>query len=494
MRADEGFRLAGLRASIAWYVSSAGARTVLSLSLLPIYLSHLTPGEFGELALATVVISLVKSASGLGAISGMARHVTEALARGEFERARGLTGTALTLTQVGACLGAFVLCLLAASTGPRLVGGDSYLYGAVVAAILVGAPADVLNARLRAAGQARVASLVASATQASIVVASAVLLVGFDGGPVELIAVNAIVAGVTSLALGLGLRHDVDWRYSRHFARVILRFGAPTIPALLSDWVVQFSDRMFLNAFVGLDATGVYSLASRVAQALNDVLATGLYQAWSPYVFATFDAPGAAARLSRITTYFGAIAMAFAVALIVGAVEGLRILGSSPYANAGVALGTLTFGFWFALMRLLFLAPGGITKRTEANLPSWLGGMSCNLILNFALIPPFGIEGAAIATLASYAVAAALAVIFGRRLWPIEYEWGRLAAIVVVGLTVVLIWCSVPLPIHPVPAAATLTVTSVGAFAGLLWFGGFLRSDERASCVRLARGLVRRGA
>lgn len=474
--------LTGLVSPAAWYVGAAGVRTLLTLALLPIYLTQLTPSEFGQLGLANILISLLRAVSGLGITSGMGRHVTEAVADGDAVRARLATGTALIVAQAGASVTVLLLAASGLIFGTWITGGNSSLYIATLAAIGLAPSFDILGAQMRAAGHAREASGAASLTQVVTTGVSAVLLLAFGAGPTELIVTQAAVLGLGSAGLLVAMRDQYRLHYHRALARVMWRFGVPTLPALVADWTVQFSDRLFLNAIVGLEATGIYSLASRAAQLLNDILTTGLYQAWSPYVFATHDTHDAPARLARVTNYFAAAAMAFAVPLVVGAHEAVRIFTTNGYGDADMAIAILTFGFWLAFLRQLFLAPAGITKRTEANLPSWIGGMLCNVALNALLIPPFGIEGAAVATAVSYMLAALLAALFGRRLWRIPYDWGRLVWIGGSGGLVAAVWWYVPIPFHPVISAMTAAIGSLACFVVMLWFSGFLSRSDRAWC------------
>jgi len=51
-----------------------------------------------------------------------------------------------------------------------------------------------------------------------------------------------------------------------------------------------------------------------------------------------------------------------------------------------------------------------------------------NVAANFLLIPRFGMMGAAWATLASYAVMAAMGAVISQRLFPIPFERGRMGA------------------------------------------------------------------
>ena len=72
----------------------------------------------------------------------------------------------------------------------------------------------------------------------------------------------------------------------------------------------------------------------------------------------------------------------------------------------------------------------GRTGRTEFNLPATIAGTVVNIVLNLILIPSHGIVGAGIALVASYLVVLVLMYVLTQRLFPVPYEWGRLALLV----------------------------------------------------------------
>ena len=74
----------------------------------------------------------------------------------------------------------------------------------------------------------------------------------------------------------------------------------------------------------------------------------------------------------------------------------------------------------------------GRTGRTEFNFPATIAALVANVALNLLLVPPLGIVGAGLALVASYVVVLALMYVFTQRLFPVPYEWGRLARVVLV--------------------------------------------------------------
>ena len=72
----------------------------------------------------------------------------------------------------------------------------------------------------------------------------------------------------------------------------------------------------------------------------------------------------------------------------------------------------------------------GRTGRTEFNLPAAAAALATNVALNLVLVPPLGIVGAGLALVASYGVVVVLMYLFTQRLFPVPYQWGRLARVV----------------------------------------------------------------
>jgi len=104
-------------------------------------------------------------------------------------------------------------------------------------------------------------------------------------------------------------------------------------------------------------------------------------------------------------------------------------------------------------------------------------GAGLNIGLNFALIPRFGIIGAAWANGAAYAVQAGLAFAFSQRFYPIRYESGRVSRALAAAVIAFVMATAIP----AMPALAGLLVrgtTVVVVMTALLWITRFFNADE----------------
>jgi O-antigen/teichoic acid export membrane protein len=157
----------------------------------------------------------------------------------------------------------------------------------------------------------------------------------------------------------------------------------------------------------------------------------------------------------------------------------------------GVMMWT-AIGVFFYGVYLLTSIGLNITSNTGYYPVTTAIGAGLNIGLNFALIPHFGIIGAAWANGAAYAVQAGLAFAFSQHFYPIRYEYGRLTRAIAAAIIAFFVARALP----AMPALAGIVVrgtTVVVVMTALLWVTRFFNADEiRALEVLWARRAGRR--
>ncbi|TMK70829.1 MAG: polysaccharide biosynthesis protein, partial [Actinobacteria bacterium] len=98
----------------------------------------------------------------------------------------------------------------------------------------------------------------------------------------------------------------------------------------------------------------------------------------------------------------------------------------------------------------------GRVRRTQFNWIITFAAAALNIGLNIALIPPYGMIGAAIATVAAYTLMFLLMTWNAQRLYPAPYQWRRVVTLVgvAVALTLAGKLAHVSLPVAVVLALA----------------------------------------
>ena len=95
-------------------------------------------------------------------------------------------------------------------------------------------------------------------------------------------------------------------------------------------------------------------------------------------------------------------------------------------------------------------------RRTQFNWIITVAAAAVNIGLNFALIPPYGMMGAAISTAAAYVALFLGMMLNAPRVWPVPYQWRRVATLsaAAVGLVVLGKLFHVPLVVALLLSAA----------------------------------------
>jgi O-antigen/teichoic acid export membrane protein len=115
----------------------------------------------------------------------------------------------------------------------------------------------------------------------------------------------------------------------------------------------------------------------------------------------------------------------------------VRAFAAPEFFGSYKAIGLISTAVTLYALYMVLVVILGRTGRTEYNLPAALAALAANVALNLILVPPLGIVGAALALVASYLIVLALMYGFTQRLFPVSYEWGRLARVVLTSAVLV---------------------------------------------------------
>jgi O-antigen/teichoic acid export membrane protein len=220
--------------------------------------------------------------------------------------------------------------------------------------------------------------------------------------------------------------------------------------------------------------------------------------AWQPFVFSAVGKGDAKDTIARVVSYVWLAFVTSGLGLAVFGRELLMLLTfTRPEFWEGAPVVPVIVGAYLLHGVFLLTSIGvGIEKRTRYY-PVITGTAAVsNVVLNLVLVPPFGMMGAAWATLLSYAVMAAGGFRFSQRLYPIPFRYSRLARISVAGLATYALSLLAP---SPLLWGVAFKATAFLAFPLVLWlFGAWSWAEVRALRKDLAGtnagpGSTRRG-
>jgi len=210
------------------------------------------------------------------------------------------------------------------------------------------------------------------------------------------------------------------------YVKKYLKFGLPTVAANISHWTVQVSDRYFIATFWGVLFVGYYAPAYTVGLIINLFILPIMLilQPTVSKLFAEKNIYEVKRYLSYSMKYIFFITIPAAFGLVALSRQVLTILStpeiafhSSPIVPF-VALSIVLYGIYGIFSQVFFLF-----KKTTIDGLIWMASAVLTLILNFALIPTFGIMGAALATLIAYVVSLVATVIYVSRHLSFPIDW-----------------------------------------------------------------------
>src|SRR4051812_31499027 len=340
---------------------------------------------------------------------------------------------------------------------------------------------------LRIQGRAREFSGLTIARSASTLVVRLVLVIGAGLGVMGVVLADVIVTAVLLVVMLRWFAPLLRPMFSRDVLRQSLGFGLPRIPHGFAMQLMAVGDRFVMTRFVGVQDIGVYSMG--VSFGLIEKIVLGAFEyAWAPFYYATAREPDATRVFSAVTTYGIAVLGLMTAGLSAIAADLLAVVTHGQYVAAADIVAWTAVGVFFYGVYLLTSIGLNITSKTAYYPVTTAVGATLNIGLNFALIPRFGIIGAAWANGAAYAVQAALAFRFSQRFYPIRYEYGRISRVIIAALIAYVAARKLP----SMPAAGGLIsrgAAVVVIMSGLLWVSGFFNADEIAAL----RGLRARG-
>jgi O-antigen/teichoic acid export membrane protein len=464
----------------AAYTAASVISKLIAVALLPLYTRYLAPADYGA---AEVLFAAVVAASiiiRLGLIEALLRFYYKS-----GEDPDRVVATSFAVLFWAATVGAVVLLPFAEPISRALLEENAPdLVRIAIGGLWVLTLFEYLLTLFRLDERARAYFLTTMANVIATIALTVALVVvaGEDAHGLLLGSYGAGAAFVVGLMWGhrrrLSLAVDVP------LLRRMLRFGAPTMPAEVSLYSLNFIDRIIIVRFAGLAEAGLYALAVKFSQVIS-VLVRGFQLAWPPLAYSIRDDDEARRVYALTVTWFVAGCAFVVTGMWLLARWVVRALAAPEFFESYEAIGLITTGITLYAVSQTLVVILGRTGRTEFNLPATAAAVVANVGINLALVPPLGIVGAGLALVASYLVVVTTMYAFTQRVFPVPYEWGRLGRIVAVSAALVGLG-EVLMPAEGVAGLAG-RLALWAAYPALLAASGFLTAPERQLLALLRR-------
>jgi len=192
--------------------------------------------------------------------------------------------------------------------------------------------------------------------------------------------------------------------FSKSYLKHIVNYGAPLIPHALSGVIILYSDKLIITHYLGLSATGVYSVGFLVGQLIG-LLQNSFNQAWVPWVFTQLKENNFLSKIKIVKiTYLYFIGILLLTVAMWFVAPYLYFFVGKGFHEGIYLVFWIALGFAFNGMYKMVAVYIFYSEKTKylAVLSLLVAGL--NISLNFAWIPIYGEVGAALATVISFFV------------------------------------------------------------------------------------------
>ena len=185
------------------------------------------------------------------------------------------------------------------------------------------------------------------------------------------------------------------------YLKKLLKIALPLVPTFLIYSIFSSCDRFMITRMIGLEANGVYAVGSKMGQ-LSQLIYTAFTGGWQFFAFSTMKDDDQVELTSKILEYLGAISCIASIGMMAISRFLFSILFEEEYFE-GYIVSPYLFAAPLLLMLYVIISNQFLViKKTWIGLIILVSSVSCNIIMNYVLIPVIGIEGAAIGTAFSY--------------------------------------------------------------------------------------------
>jgi O-antigen/teichoic acid export membrane protein len=463
-----------LRHTVVYGMGNVLAK-VIGFLMLPFYTHYLNPHDYGILEILDLSMSLFGMFLTMGMTAAVLRCY--AAANGEGEKKKVIS-TAFAFVLVTGLI-TFVIGFTVARSASALIFGPDVPYkyllisfSAFICTYIVILPRTYLRA-LEKSGSFTIVDNAALAVMLGLnIYFIAVAKIGLLG-----ILLSGLIVGTGQLLiLSTWVVRRAGIGFSSSWLGRMLRFGAPLMLSNIAVFVLNFSDRFFLQHLTGLEVVGLYAVGYKFGYMMNYMVVQPFYVMWQARMYTVHSQPNYEKVFARIFMLYSLVLVYLGLALSTLSPEIVHLMVGAKFFASQTVIPVVVFAYVF--WGIGFYTQTGMFLTNNTKLVAVAGALAAvlDLGLNYVLILRYGMMGAAWATLIAFASLAVASYYFSYRVLPLPLRVGRVAAALGIALAIYLLAGA-----HNFGALGigiAIKVSLLAAFPVLLWKLRILSPDD----------------
>ncbi|MGO3387908.1 oligosaccharide flippase family protein [Latilactobacillus sakei] len=396
--------------SIVFSIGNLGSKMITFL-MVPLYTRFLTTSQYGNSDVISTIVSLLTPILTLSIIEAVFRFALDE----NSNNGQVLTNGFLV------SLASFVIFLFVLP----FIGNINYgIY--VVLLTYASALESTLQQFARGIGK----STLYAATGIVMTVAtvlSNILLIVVMGWQLQGYLASIMIAQFTGM-LFLTWRLKA-WQYislknvNLGLAKRMLVYSIPLIPNMVSWWLSNSANKIFISVLLGATANGIYAVANKIPSLIS-VFYSIFTQAWQISAIEEFDSDDVGEFFSTVLAATFSILFIGVAGLTLFSKFFVLLLSTHAYFEAWKIVPWLSLAVLFSSVSSFLGTIYTSSMKTVALFTTTIAGAIVNVISNLVLIPLLGIVGAGVGACISFLIVTLLRIRDSKRFIHLEIQWG----------------------------------------------------------------------
>lgn len=225
-----------------------------------------------------------------------------------------------------------------------------------------------------------------------------------ETGWVRLFANNLVIYSV-ALLLGINILKKGKCFYKKEYWAFSLSLSLPLVGHAIAKQILDVSDRIMINQYIGSSAVGIYGTLYSVSS-ISLIAWNAMNGAYVPYLFKNIDNSDEHNNIRRTSSILLILYTFIAFVMILLAPEIVRIMATQEYYKAVYIMPPIAMGVALTAVSNLYSNILIFYKKTKVIMLASGAASVVNLVLNYIFIPRFGYQAAAYTTLVAYIIMA----------------------------------------------------------------------------------------
>jgi O-antigen/teichoic acid export membrane protein len=412
------------RHSVIYGLSDVLGRAV-GFFMIPLYTYYLTPADYGILELLDLTCYVVGMLVAMGISQAVVKFFYEYT--DQDKRDQMISVAFITLWVVSAvALGALFVGSRQISNFVFQTKDYYYLFNIIFVSTIIGLSNEIPLTLLRIKEKSIMYVSISLCRLALNLTLNILFIVKFKMGIVGILYSSLISSSLVAVFVTFFTLKRLKLSFSFAILRSMLVYGIPLGWGTLGMFVINFSDRFFLQRLTTLSDVGLYSLAYKFGMLPNIIVLSPFIMIWGPKRFELLKEPDAKDIYSAVFTYFMLIEIFVVLGLAVLIKDVIYLIAEPHFHQAYKYVPILLLAYIANAIYIYVQFGVHIENKTKYLAYTNFLGAIINVAGNLILIPLLGVWGAAISTLVSFLFLAVCIYLPSQKLYYIKYEWKRI--------------------------------------------------------------------